>query len=109
MFWACAIKAMRKDQEVQADADVYFDKPVYLTVSGQLHLEAVTNGLARTYTFGPTFRAEMGRSRRHLCEFSMLEAEVAFVDDLGQVLCLMESLIKSSLKSVLRTNWDDFG
>ena len=100
------VKAMRKDAK-RPDSEAYFDKAVYLTVSGQLHLEAVTNGLMKTYTFGPTFRAEMGRSRRHLCEFSMVEAELGFAHDLQDILDLMENLIKSSLKSVLNSNMKD--
>ena len=46
----------------------YFNKDVYLTVSGQLHLEAICNGISRVYNFSPAFRAENGRSRRHLSD-----------------------------------------
>ena len=53
------------------DSDYFDGQDVYLSVSGQLHLEAMTNGLARTYTFGPAFRAERSRTRRHLCEFQV--------------------------------------
>jgi len=55
----------------------FFGKPVYLTVSGQLHLEAFACALSRVYTFGPTFRAENSNTSRHLAEFWMLEPELA--------------------------------
>jgi asparaginyl-tRNA synthetase len=55
----------------------FFNKPVYLTVSGQLHLEAFATALSKVYTFGPTFRAEKSNTPRHLAEFWMLEPEMA--------------------------------
>lgn len=55
----------------------FFGKPVYLTVSGQLHLEAFALALSRVYTFGPTFRAENSNTARHLAEFWMIEPEMA--------------------------------
>jgi asparaginyl-tRNA synthetase len=57
--------------------DRFFGKPVYLTVSGQLHLEAFACSLGRVYTFGPTFRAENSNTTRHAAEFWMLEPELA--------------------------------
>jgi aspartyl/asparaginyl-tRNA synthetase len=53
------------------------------------------------------FRAEMGRSRRHLSEFSMIEAEVAFVDDISSILEIVEKSVRRSVASVLQTNVDD--
>lgn len=100
----------------------YFHRNTYLTVSGQLHLEAVCNGIARVYNFSPVFRAERGRSRRHLTEFTMIEGEVAFVDDLEEIMNLMEAMLKRSIthtlehnerdiqlytKSTQETNWDN--
>ena len=58
--------------------EAYFDKKVYLTVSGQVHLEAICNGKEKVYTFGPAFRAEMGRTRRHLSEFTMVDLDLKY-------------------------------
>ena len=86
----------------------YFNKEVYLTVSGQLHLEAICNGISRVYNFSPAFRAESGKTRRHLSEFWMVEAEVGFADDLKtDVIDLMEDLVKQTVCAVLESNVDD--
>ncbi len=58
----------------------FFDKPAYLTVSGQLEAETYATALGRVYTFGPTFRAENSNTSRHLAEFWMVEPEAAFFD-----------------------------
>ena len=58
----------------------YFDEPAYLTQSGQLHGEAMAMAFGKVYTFGPTFRAEKSKTRRHLTEFWMIEPEMAFYD-----------------------------
>ncbi|KAG1441953.1 hypothetical protein G6F56_011267 [Rhizopus delemar] len=79
----------------------FFKKPVYLTVSGQLHAETVASGMSRVYTFGPTFRAEESLTSRHLAEFWMVEAEVAFVD-LPQLLDLTEASIQQTTRDVLQ-------
>jgi asparaginyl-tRNA synthetase len=62
----------------------YFDEQAYLTQSGQLYIEATAMALGKVYSFGPTFRAEKSKTRRHLTEFWMVEPEVAFatLDDL---------------------------
>lgn len=73
----------------------YFDDKAYLTQSGQLYSEATAAALGRVYTFGPTFRAEKSKTRRHLTEFWMVEPEVAYatVDDMmdlaEQMLCFV--------------------
>src|SRR5215468_7734626 len=61
----------------------YFDDQAFLTQSGQLYIEAAAAALGRVYTFGPTFRAEKSKTRRHLTEFWMVEPELAYatVDD----------------------------
>lgn len=78
----------------------YFDFPVYLTVSGQLALEAAACALSKVYTFGPTFRAENNRTRRHLSEFQMIEVEQAFVS-LDELLQLTEELFKVSSQYII--------
>jgi len=85
----------------------YFDKPVFLTVSGQLHLEAVCNGIHKVYTFNPAFRAEKGRTRRHLSEFWMIEAEIAFVQDLSELLDIIEDLTKHVARNIINNCKDD--
>ena len=71
----------------------YFDLgDAYLAQTGQLYLEAACAALGRVYNFGPTFRAEKSKTRRHLTEFWMLEAEVAFMDNGGN-LELQEQLV----------------
>ncbi|RYG39867.1 hypothetical protein EON68_04935, partial [archaeon] len=57
----------------------FFGKPSYLTVSGQLQVEAFAMALSDVYTFGPTFRAEMSHTSRHLAEFWMIEPEISYV------------------------------
>src|SRR5246500_5661926 len=65
----------------------YFDDPAFLTQSGQLYIEATAMALGKVYSFGPTFRAEKSKTRRHLTEFWMVEPEVAYatLDDLMQL------------------------
>jgi len=81
--------------------DTYWDQPVFLTVSGQLHLEAMCNGIAKVYTFNPAFRAERGRTRRHLSEFWMVEAELAFLENIGDLVNEMEGLVKTAASDIL--------
>uniref|UniRef100_A0A4W5KLZ1 Asparaginyl-tRNA synthetase 2, mitochondrial n=1 Tax=Hucho hucho TaxID=62062 RepID=A0A4W5KLZ1_9TELE len=64
----------------------FFSVPVYLTVSGQLHLEVMAGAFPGVYTFGPTFRAENSQSRRHLAEFYMVEAEISFTQSLEDLM-----------------------
>lgn len=78
----------------------YFDQPAYLTQSGQLYAEAMAMAHGNVYTFGPTFRAEKSKTRRHLTEFWMIEPEMAFYD-LGMDMELAEDLISYIVNSVL--------
>ncbi|MGI9472062.1 MAG: asparagine--tRNA ligase [Rubripirellula sp.] len=71
----------------------FFDKPTYLTVSGQLEAETYACALGRVYTFGPTFRAENSNTSRHLAEFWMVEPEAAFFD-LNDNMQLAEDFLK---------------
>lgn len=81
----------------------YFDETAYLSQSGQLYLEAAIHSHGRVFDFGPTFRAEKSKTRRHLTEFWMMDAEMAFVD-LDQNLQTQEALIRFMVKAVLEKN-----
>ena len=91
----------------QAEEGPYWSTPVHLTVSGQLHLEAMCNGISRVYTFNPAFRAERGRTRRHLSEFWMVEAETAFVDNIETIIDTMDQLLKHTANRLLSDRVSD--
>jgi asparaginyl-tRNA synthetase len=78
----------------------YFDEQAYLTQSGQLYIEATAMALGKVYSFGPTFRAEKSKTRRHLTEFWMVEPEVAYAD-LDDLMDLAEGLISFTVKRCL--------
>jgi asparaginyl-tRNA synthetase len=78
----------------------YFDEQAYLTQSGQLYAEATAMALGKVYSFGPTFRAEKSKTRRHLTEFWMVEPEVAYAE-LDDVMELAERLITFIVKRCL--------
>jgi len=78
----------------------YFDEQAYLTQSGQLYIEATAMALGKVYSFGPTFRAEKSKTRRHLTEFWMVEPEVAYAN-LDDVMELSEGLITFIVKRCL--------
>jgi asparaginyl-tRNA synthetase len=84
----------------------FFGKETFLTVSGQLNVEAFCLALTRVYTFGPTFRAENSNTSRHLAEFWMIEPEIAFAD-LSDDATLAEALLKHIFKTVLAERADD--
>jgi len=79
----------------------YFGDPAYLTQSGQLYAEATALALGKVYSFGPTFRAEKSKTRRHLTEFWMVEPEAAFMD-LDGLLELSENCLSHIVQSVLK-------
>ena len=79
----------------------YHGRPAYLTQSGQLYMEAGAAAFGRAYCFGPTFRAEKSKTRRHLSEFWMVEPEVAFMDLEGD-LDLAEDFLVSVVQQVLK-------
>lgn len=85
----------------------FFGSPVYLTVSGQLHLEIIASALSRVYTMGPVFRAEPSMTPRHLSEFWMLEAEVAFLDKLDHLLDFSEACLRETTRYLLETCSED--
>ncbi|HZM34634.1 MAG TPA: asparagine--tRNA ligase, partial [Burkholderiales bacterium] len=84
----------------------FFGREAFLTVSGQLNVEAYCLALTKVYTFGPTFRAENSNTSRHLAEFWMIEPEVAFAD-LSDNADLAESLLKFVFRSLLEERAED--
>lgn len=78
----------------------YFDSTAYLSQSGQLYMEAAAMALGKVYCFGPTFRAEKSKTRRHLTEFWMVEPEMAWVDLDGN-LKVQEELVSYVIQRVL--------
>lgn len=87
-------------------AQDFFGRETFLTVSGQLNVEAYCLALSKVYTFGPTFRAENSNTSRHLAEFWMIEPEIAFAD-LADDATLAEALLKHVFRSVLDERADD--
>jgi len=84
----------------------FFGRETFLTVSGQLNVEAYCLALSKVYTFGPTFRAENSNKSRHLAEFWMIEPEIAFAD-LADDATLAEALLKHVFRTVLEERADD--
>ncbi|XP_059479046.1 probable asparagine--tRNA ligase, mitochondrial isoform X2 [Neocloeon triangulifer] len=99
------LKTLRKHGVPSEEA--YFNCEAFLTVSGQLQLEAAAIGLGKVYTFGPVFRAENSKSRLHLSEFYMLEAEIAFSSNLEDSIDLTEKLIKGVTSKLLKSRRSD--
>ena len=86
----------------------FFAEESYLTVSGQLNVEAYCLAMSKVYTFGPTFRAENSNTSRHLAEFWMVEPEIAFAD-LAAIADLAEDLLKYVFQAVLDRCETDMG
>jgi asparaginyl-tRNA synthetase len=81
----------------------YFGQPLHLAQTGQLYLESAAMSFGKVYCFGPTFRAEKSKTRRHLTEFWMVEPEVAYID-LDGLLSLAEDFVFSIVQRVLKDN-----
>mmetsp|Transcript_26452 Transcript_26452/g.61672 ORF Transcript_26452/g.61672 Transcript_26452/m.61672 type:complete len:699 (+) Transcript_26452:90-2186(+) len=96
---------MTADKKVDYSKD-FFGKPAFLTVSGQLAVEAFACSLSSVYTFGPTFRAENSHTSRHLAEFWMIEPELAFADIFDNMQCA-EDYLKHCLQYVLNYHRED--
>lgn len=94
-----------EDGNVDFSAD-FFGRPAFLTVSGQLNVEAYCLALSKVYTFSPTFRAENSNTSRHLSEFWMMEPEIAFAD-LNDDADLAEEMLKYVFRAVLDERPDD--
>src|SRR6266513_785106 len=86
----------------------YFEEQAYLTQSGQLYIEAAAMALGKVYSFGPTFRAEKSKTRRHLTEFWMVEPEVAYAT-LDDIMALAEEFIAFIVARVLETRRQELG
>ncbi|HJN10117.1 MAG TPA: asparagine--tRNA ligase [Pirellulaceae bacterium] len=95
----------RHDGKIDFTQD-FFDRPSYLTVSGQLEAEIYATALGKVYTFGPTFRAENSNTSRHLSEFWMIEPEMAFFD-LTDNMGLAERFLKRIVSDVLANCIED--
>jgi len=95
----------KQDGKVDFSQD-FFGSESFLTVSGQLNIEAYCLAMSRVYTFGPTFRAENSHTSRHLAEFWMVEPEIAFAD-LNDNADLAEDLLKHIFTELLNQREDD--
>ncbi len=95
----------RQEGKVDYSQD-FFDRPSFLTVSGQLEAEIFATALGKVYTFGPTFRAENSNTSRHLAEFWMVEPEMAF-HDLDDNMDLAENFLKHIVSTVLEECAED--
>jgi asparaginyl-tRNA synthetase len=84
----------------------YFGDEAYLTQSGQLYIESTAMALGKVYSFGPTFRAEKSKTRRHLTEFWMIEPEVAFAG-LDDIMALAEEFLSHIVQRVLENRGAD--
>jgi asparaginyl-tRNA synthetase len=84
----------------------YFGEKLFLSQTGQLYLESACMSLGKVYCFGPTFRAEKSKTRRHLTEFWMVEPEIAFAE-LDEVVALAEDMICAIVAAVLLRNRGD--
>jgi len=96
----------RNDQGKVDFSSDFFGKETFLTVSGQLNVEAYCLAMSKVYTFGPTFRAENSNTSRHLAEFWMIEPEIAFAD-LNDDADLAEDFLKYLCQRVLAERPDD--
>lgn len=94
-----------EDQQTLFRTD-FFGKPMFLAQTGQLYLEAACMALEKVYCFGPTFRAEKSKTRRHLAEFWMVEPEIAFAT-LEDIMELAEELVFEIVQAVLSENIEE--
>lgn len=100
------LKTMKKNESQNYDK-AFFNAKSYLTVSGQFHLETLARSLSKVYTFGPIFRAENSKTRLHLSEFYMVEAEIAFINKIEQLTNEAELLIKHVTNEIFTNGTND--
>ncbi len=84
----------------------YFGEPVYMAQTGQLYVETACMAFGKVYCFGPTFRAEKSKTRRHLTEFWMVEPEIAYAE-LDEVIAVAEDFVHSIVQRVLKDHRED--
>ncbi|KAF2459566.1 mitochondrial carrier domain-containing protein [Lineolata rhizophorae] len=89
---------------VTKQAENFFNSPKYLTVSSQLHLEALAQSVGSVWTLSPTFRAEKSDTPRHLSEFYMLEAEISFIEKLDFLMDVVEDFLKDTTSQLLSSD-----
>lgn len=109
LFRVSTLDLMNLPRTEQGDVDFskdFFSKETFLTVSGQLNVEAYCLAMSKVYTFGPTFRAENSHTSRHLAEFWMVEPELAFAS-LADICALSQSMLKYLFKVVLEECAED--
>jgi asparaginyl-tRNA synthetase len=109
LFRVSTLDMANVPRTAQGDVDFsqdFFGKESFLTVSGQLNVEAYCLAMSKVYTFGPTFRAENSNTSRHLAEFWMVEPEIAFAD-LSDDADLAEDFLKHVFREVLEHCEDD--
>jgi asparaginyl-tRNA synthetase len=94
------IGASEKELGSEGDDGSFFKAAKYLTVSSQLHLEALAQSVGKVWTLSPTFRAEKSDTARHLSEFYMLEAEISFTQDMEDVMGLAEKAAQSIARNL---------
>lgn len=97
-FRLAPVPSRSADRDATSQDAEFFNKPSYLTVSSQLHLEVLSNAVARVWTLSPCFRAERSQTSRHLAEFWMLEAEWSFVRSVDDLCDIAEASIKHVLR-----------
>ena len=109
MFRVSTLDLVNLPRDAQSNINFtedFFGRETFLTVSGQLNLEAYCLALSKVYSFGPTFRAENSNTSRHLAEFWMIEPEIAFAD-LRADAALAEGLLKDVATTLLNERADD--
>src|SRR6202163_1335314 len=109
LFRASTLDLARLPRDAAGKVDFgrdFFGREAFLTVSGQLNVEAYCLALSKVYTFGPTFRAENSNTSRDLAEFWMIEPEIAFAD-LSDDATLAEALLKFTFETLLKERPDD--
>ncbi len=111
LFRVSTLDLMNPPKNAQGQIDFnkdFFGRETFLTVSGQLNVEAYCLAMSKVYTFGPTFRAENSNTSRHLAEFWMVEPEIAFAN-LNDICDLSQALLRYLCKTVLEERADDMG